>query len=61
VLIYGCPVGCEKRSWTQNKIPVDRYVIVMELGIDKTHGLDIEDSDVETVVEDVKHSRPLHG
>jgi uncharacterized metal-binding protein len=33
----------------------------MELGIDKTHGLDIEDSDVETVVEDVKHSRPLHG
>jgi uncharacterized metal-binding protein len=47
VLIDGCPVGCEKRSWTQNKIPVDRYVIVMELGIDETHGLDIEDSDVE--------------
>ena len=37
-----------------NKVPVDRYLIVTKLGIDKTHGLDIEESDIETVVNAIK-------
>ena len=50
VLIDGCPVGCGKKIMDANKVPADRYIIVTELGIDKTHGLDIEESDIETVV-----------
>jgi uncharacterized metal-binding protein len=50
VVIDGCPVGCGKKIMGTNKVPVDRYLIVTELGIDKTHGLDIEESDIETVV-----------
>ncbi|MDD1683942.1 MAG: putative zinc-binding protein [Methanoregula sp.] len=54
VLIDGCPIGCGKKIMDKNRILVDRYVIVTELGIEKTHGLDIEDSDIETVVENVR-------
>lgn len=61
VLIDGCPIGCARKIIDTNLIPVDRYVIVTELGIDKTHGLDIEDSDVETVVKEVKRPQLLQG
>jgi uncharacterized metal-binding protein len=61
VLIDGCPIGCARKIIDANLIPVDRYVIVTELGIDKTHGLDIEDSDVETVVKEVKRPQLLQG
>ena len=61
VLIDGCPIGCARKIIDANLIPVDRYVIVTELGIDKTHGLDIEDSDVETVVKEVKRPQPRQG
>ncbi len=61
VLIDGCPIGCARKIIDANLIPVDRYVIVTELGIDKTHGLDIEDSDVETIVKEVKRPQPLQG
>ena len=54
VVIDGCPIGCARKIMEANLIPVDRYVIVTELGIDKTHDLDIEDSDIETVVNEVK-------
>ncbi len=61
VLIDGCPIGCARKIIDANLIPVDRYVIVTELGIDKTHGPDIEDSDVETIIKEVKRPQPLKG
>jgi uncharacterized metal-binding protein len=61
VLIDGCPTGCARKIIDANLIPVERYVIVTELGIEKTHGLDIEDSDVETVIKEVKRPQPLQG
>ena len=54
VVIDGCPVGCARKIMDANLIHVDRYVIITELGIDKTHRLDIEDSDIGTVVNEVK-------
>lgn len=60
VVIDGCPVGCARTIMDANLIPIDRYVVVTELGIDKNHGFDIEDSDVETVVKEVKRLRPVH-
>jgi uncharacterized metal-binding protein len=56
VLIDGCPIGCGKKIMDANRVPIDRYLIVTELGIDKTHELDIENSDIETVVQEVKGS-----
>jgi len=61
VLIDGCPIGCARKIMDANLIPVERYVIVTELGIDKTHGFEIEDSDVETVIKDIKRPQPLQG
>jgi uncharacterized metal-binding protein len=57
VVIDGCPVGCGRKIMDANLIQVDRYVIVTELGIDKTHELDIDDSDIETVVQGMKDSQ----
>lgn len=56
VLIDGCPVGCGKKIMDANKVPVDRSIIVTELGIDKTHDLDTGESDIETVVNAIKKS-----
>jgi uncharacterized metal-binding protein len=56
VVIDGCPVGCARKIMDANLIHVDRYVIITELGIDKTHRLDIEDSDIGIVVREVKHA-----
>jgi uncharacterized metal-binding protein len=57
VVIDGCPIGCARKIMDMNLIPVDRYIIVTELGIEKTHGLDIDDSDIESVVQGVKDSQ----
>jgi uncharacterized metal-binding protein len=59
VVIDGCPIGCARKIMDLNLIPIDRYVIVTELGIGKTHGFEVEDSDLETVAEEVK--RPEEG
>jgi uncharacterized metal-binding protein len=56
VVIDGCPIGCARKIMEMNQIPVDRYVIVTELAIDKTHDFDIENSDIESIVKEVKHA-----
>lgn len=53
VLIDGCPIGCGKKILDAGRVPVDRYVIVTELGIDKTHDLDADEQDIEVVVREI--------
>ena len=57
VVIDGCPIGCARKIMDSNLIQFDRYVIVTELGINKIHGLDIENSDLDSVVRGVKYSQ----
>jgi uncharacterized metal-binding protein len=57
IIIDGCPIGCARRIMDSNLIPVDRYVIITELGIKKTHDFDVGDRDVDTVTREVR--RPL--
>ena len=59
VVVDGCLIGCGRKIMEANQIPIDRYVIVTELGIDKSHDFDVDDSDIEIVVEAVK--RPQEG
>ena len=53
VVIDGCPIGCARKILDANQIAVDRYVIVTELGIDKTHDLYADEQEVEAVVREV--------
>ncbi len=57
IVIDGCPTGCARRIMDSNLIPIDRYVIVTELGIKKTHDFDVDDRDVDTIAREVKRSR----
>jgi len=63
VVIDGCPVGCARKIMDANLITIDRYVVVTELGIGKTHTFDVDALDLETVVEEVKREGvlPLKG
>ena len=61
VVIDGCPSGCGRKIMEMNQIPVDRYIMVTELGIDKTHEFDIENSDIETVVKKAKRAGRSSG
>lgn len=53
VVIDGCPIGYAKKIVDAHSVPVDHYAIVTELGIDKTHDLEIDDDDVAAVVKDL--------
>ncbi len=37
------------------RVPVDRYVVVTELGIKKTHDYEVNDRDIEAIVREVQH------
>ena len=53
IVIDGCPTGCARRIMDSNLIPIDRYAIVTELGIKKTHDFDVDDSDVDIIAKEV--------
>ena len=40
-----------------NLIPIDRYVIITELGITKTHDFDVDESNVDTVAKEVRRPK----
>jgi uncharacterized metal-binding protein len=51
VVIDGCPVACAKKTLEHAGFPVDEYVQVTDLEIEKTHDLSPIPSDVEKVVD----------
>ncbi len=55
VVIDGCPTGCGRRVMDIARIPIDRYVVVTELGIKKTHVYEVDDREIEAIVAKVKH------
>jgi uncharacterized metal-binding protein len=56
IIIDGCPTGCGRRILDSNLIPIDRYVIVTDLGIKKTHDFNVDDCDVDIIVKEVLDS-----
>ena len=56
VVIDGCPVACAKTIMEKKMLPIDRYVIITDLGITKTPGPAFKESDVQTVIDAVKNS-----
>ena len=54
IVIDGCPVACAKKIMDDRGLPVDRYVMITDLGITKTPGPVYAESDVQTVINTVK-------
>jgi uncharacterized metal-binding protein len=58
VVIDGCPVACAKKIMDDRGLPINRYVIITELGIEKTPGPMFNESNVHAVVDAVKKAVP---
>jgi len=54
VVIDGCPMQCAKRIMDEKGLPMDRYVVITELGIEKTHDLRAQQEYVQMVIDAVK-------
>ena len=51
VAIDGCPVACAKKTLEHAGFNIAEYVQVTELGVEKTHDLNLNPSDVEKVID----------
>jgi uncharacterized metal-binding protein len=54
IVIDGCPIQCGKKILEAKNIPIDRYVLITELGITKTSGPEFNESDLTAVINAVK-------
>lgn len=53
IVIDGCPVACAKTILDSRNLPVDRYILITDLGIAKTSGPAYDERDLESVVDTV--------
>jgi len=51
IVIDGCPVACAKKILDDKGLRIDRYVLITDLGIEKTPGPAFRESDVQVVVD----------
>jgi uncharacterized metal-binding protein len=58
VVIDGCPVACAKKIMDISGLPINCYVMITELGIEKTPGPVFNEKDVQTVIDAVKNVVP---
>lgn len=56
VVIDGCNVACAKLACERHDIPVSRYVVVTDLGIEKGHHFELTDEQIQTVCGAAKKS-----
>jgi uncharacterized metal-binding protein len=58
VAIDGCPVACAKKTLEHAGLNIDKYVQVTELGIEKSHDLNLNPSDIKKVTDHLVSSIP---
>jgi uncharacterized metal-binding protein len=56
IVIDGCPLACGKKIMDAQGLAVDDYVIITDLGIEKSPGPAYDESDLEKVVNAVKRT-----
>ena len=56
VVIDGCPVGCGKKAFEKYGIEASQYLIVTELGIEKTHDFSKLTDETEAVLKAIESS-----
>jgi len=52
--IDGCPVGCAKAILEQANVPLENYIVVTELGIEKNKDFNLKPEDIQAVRNAVK-------
>ncbi len=51
LVLDGCPVACARKTMEAAKLANYGYLVVTELGIEKKHDFQLDDSDVATVID----------
>lgn len=54
VAIDGCSVGCAKAILEHAEVPIKRYLVVTDLGIEKDHNFDLKKEEIQKVKEAVR-------
>lgn len=54
VLIDGCEIGCGKKIFENEGIPLQNYIVITQLGITKNKEFDLKREDIEKVKDGVK-------
>lgn len=54
VAIDGCRVGCSKAILEHVEIPLKNYLVITDLGIEKSKGFNLRDDDVQKVKDAVR-------
>lgn len=49
IVIDGCDVGCAKAAFDRENVPISKYVIITDLGIEKGHHFNLTDEQIQTV------------
>jgi uncharacterized metal-binding protein len=55
VAIDGCPVACAQKILEHAGFKADEYVQVTEIGIEKNHGFDYPQSEIDKVANHLKY------
>ncbi len=53
VLIDGCEVGCGKKSLEREGVPIDKYLVITDLGITKNKDFALPSEDISKVKQEV--------
>lgn len=56
IVIDGCDIGCVKAAFERENVPVSKYVVITDLGIEKGHHFNLDDAQIETVCAAAKKS-----
>ncbi|MCE5241143.1 putative zinc-binding protein [bacterium] len=56
IVIDGCDLGCVKAAFEREDVPISKYVVITDLGIEKGHHFNLTDEQVATVCAAAKKS-----
>lgn len=56
IVIDGCDLGCVKAAFEREGVPISKYVVITDLGIEKGHHFNLEEAQIETVCGAAKKS-----
>jgi uncharacterized metal-binding protein len=58
VVIDGCPIACARKIMDDRGLTINRYVVITELGIEKTPGPVFNESNVQAVLDAARKAVP---
>jgi uncharacterized metal-binding protein len=56
IVIDGCDVACTKTAFEREGVPISKYVVITDLGIEKGHHFNLTEEQIEAVCTAAKKS-----